>query len=73
GVTASRAIGYAQAIAQLNGELAETEAIEQTAALTRKYARRQVSWFRRDPHTTWLDHDDPATLETARKVALHHA
>ncbi|MHB1173278.1 MAG: tRNA (adenosine(37)-N6)-dimethylallyltransferase MiaA, partial [Lacisediminihabitans sp.] len=41
-VTASRAIGYAQAIAQLNGELAETEAIEQTAALTRKYARRQV-------------------------------
>src|SRR5690606_3483516 len=43
GVTASRAIGYAQAIAQLEGELSESEAIAQTASLTRKYARRQVS------------------------------
>ena len=47
GVTASRAIGYAQAIAQLAGELDEQEAMEQTAALTRRYARRQEGWFRR--------------------------
>lgn len=47
GVTAARAIGYAQAIAQLNGELGEREAIEQTASLTRRYARRQVGWFAR--------------------------
>ena len=65
GVTASRAIGYAQAIAQLEGRLGEAEAIEQTAALTRKYARRQVGWFRRYPGTTWLDHDDPNKVANA--------
>jgi tRNA dimethylallyltransferase len=65
GVTAARAIGYAQAIAQLRGELAETEAIEQTAALTRRYARRQVGWFRRYPIARWLDYDDPDIAKTA--------
>lgn len=57
GVTAARAIGYAQAIAQLAGEISEDDAIEQTSALTRKYARRQVSWFRRYPVARWLDSD----------------
>ncbi|MFF7681314.1 tRNA (adenosine(37)-N6)-dimethylallyltransferase MiaA [Microbacterium sp. NPDC007973] len=47
GVTASRAIGYAQALAQLRGDLTRADAIAQTQALTRRYARRQVSWFRR--------------------------
>ena len=65
GVTASRAIGYAQAIAQLNGEISETEAIDLSAALTRKYARRQVGWFRRYPATTWLESDDPQRVATA--------
>jgi tRNA dimethylallyltransferase len=55
GVTAARAIGYAQALAQLRGELDESGAIEQTAALTRRYARRQVSWFRRYAEIRWLD------------------
>jgi len=68
GVTAARAIGYAQAAAQLRGELTEAEAIEQTAMFTRKYARRQVSWFRRYDAIEWLDYDDPARLQTA--VAL---
>ena len=49
GVTASRAIGYAQALGQLDGRLTETEAIAETQALTRRYARRQVSWFKRYP------------------------
>lgn len=65
GITASRAIGYAQAIAQLRGELAEPEAIEQAAALTRRYARRQVSWFGRYRNTIWLDADDPRRLDAA--------
>ncbi|MBP6685263.1 MAG: tRNA (adenosine(37)-N6)-dimethylallyltransferase MiaA [Leucobacter sp.] len=43
GKTASRAIGYAQALAQLRGESTEAEAIAETQALTRRYARRQVS------------------------------
>ena len=49
GVTARRAIGYAQALAQLDGSLTEAEAIAETQALTRRYARRQVSWFQRYP------------------------
>lgn len=47
GVTARRAIGYSQALGQIHGEISEPEAIEQTQALTRRYARRQVSWFKR--------------------------
>ena len=65
GVTAARAIGYAQALGQLDGSLTESEAIEQTQALTRKYARRQVSWFKRYPGTEWLDGDDPERLAKA--------
>ncbi|MGO4103309.1 tRNA (adenosine(37)-N6)-dimethylallyltransferase MiaA [Leifsonia sp. YAF41] len=54
GVTASRAIGYAQALGQLHGTLTEAEAIEQTQQLTRRYARRQVSWFKRGVDTRWI-------------------
>lgn len=54
GITASRAIGYAQALAQLAGEIDEPEAIAQTQALTRRYARRQVSWFKRYPSIEWV-------------------
>ena len=54
GTTAQRAIGYAQALAQLRGELDQTEAIAQTQALTRRYARRQVSWFRRYSGVRWM-------------------
>ncbi|UNK69513.1 tRNA (adenosine(37)-N6)-dimethylallyltransferase MiaA [Microbacterium sp. H1-D42] len=55
GVTASRAIGYAQALAQLRGEKSESDAIAETQALTRRYARRQVSWFKRYPELEWLE------------------
>lgn len=54
GITARRAIGYAQALAQLDGEMSQKEAIEETQALTRRYARRQVSWFKRYPQLHWL-------------------
>jgi tRNA dimethylallyltransferase len=66
--TAGQAIGYAQAIAQLSGRLEEADAIALTSALTRRYARRQVGWFRRDKLTNWLDYDDPE--RTARAVQL---
>lgn len=55
GVTARRAIGYAQALEQLSGGLTEADAIAQTQALTRRYARRQVSWFKRYADVTWVD------------------
>ena len=55
GKTASQAIGYAQALAQLSGRMSEAEAIAETQALTRRYARRQVSWFKRYPGTEWVN------------------
>lgn len=54
GVTARRAIGYAQALAQIAGTQSEADAIAETQALTRRYARRQVSWFKRYPDIEWL-------------------
>jgi tRNA dimethylallyltransferase len=65
GVTAARAIGYAQALAQLDGELSQAAAIEQAAALTRRYARRQVGWFRRYAGTHWFDADDSNLVDSA--------
>lgn len=51
--TASRAVGYAQVMRALGGELAMSEALEQTVAATRVMARRQGAWFRRHPHIHW--------------------
>ena len=68
--TAGRAIGYAQVLALLNGELGVDEAIEQTITGTRRYVRRQRSWFNRDPRITWLDASGPdvagAALDSLR-------
>lgn len=65
GVTARRAIGYAQALAELRGGLSRAEAIAQTQQLTRRYARRQVSWFKRYPGIHWLDYDAPDLVDAA--------
>lgn len=61
GVTSSRALGYSQVLAYLDGRLSETEAKEQTKAGTRRFARRQLGWWRRDPRITWLDVADGLT------------
>ncbi|MCP1387249.1 tRNA (adenosine(37)-N6)-dimethylallyltransferase MiaA [Corynebacterium sp. TA-R-1] len=53
--TAGRAIGYAQVLAHLDGELSLADACEQTITGTRRYVRRQRSWFNRDPRIVWLD------------------
>ena len=58
GKTSSRAIGYSQALAQIDGEFTEQEAIADTVRLTQKYARRQMSWFKRDERINWLDYQD---------------
>lgn len=65
GVTASRAIGYAQALAQLGGTKSEAEAISETQSLTRRYARRQVAWFKRYPGIAWVAPDVDATALAA--------
>ncbi|WP_299517876.1 tRNA (adenosine(37)-N6)-dimethylallyltransferase MiaA [uncultured Serinicoccus sp.] len=73
GRTASRAVGYAQALRQLDGELGEQEAVEDTAAATRRLARRQQSWFGPDPRVVWLQHDDPDLLARALDVVARAA
>ncbi len=65
GVTARRAIGYAQALAEVKGEMNQSEAIAATQQLTRRYARRQVSWFKRYDDLHWLDYDDPQLTRVA--------
>ena len=58
GKTASRALGYAQVLRFLAGEWPDEEAVAQTVKATRRFARRQESWFRRDPRITWLEADE---------------
>lgn len=70
--TAKRAIGYAQALAELDGEMSREEAIADTVRLTQKYARRQMSWFRRDQRINWLDYRDSALREQAIVLAEEH-
>jgi tRNA dimethylallyltransferase len=65
GRTASRALGYAQALAELDGLIVQAEAIEATAAATRRFARRQESWFRPDERIHWVDPTRPEELDRA--------
>ena len=68
GRTASHALGYAQVLRFLGGEYDEGEARAQTILATRRFARRQEAWFRRDPRVIWLDAgagDTDALLGTA--------
>lgn len=70
GKTASRAIGYSQALGQLDGRLSEQEAQNETTMLTQRYARRQMSWFRRDERIHWLDYRDENYLSAATELTL---
>ncbi|WP_241249794.1 tRNA (adenosine(37)-N6)-dimethylallyltransferase MiaA [Rhodococcus sp. X156] len=68
GVTARRALGYSQVLAALDGEHDLAEAQRATAAGTRRFVRRQRSWFRRDQRVHWLDAADPALPELALQL-----
>lgn len=65
GQTARRAIGYAQVLDYLDNEYDLNEAQERTFIGTRRYVRRQRSWFRRDKRVRWVDGADPELLATA--------
>ncbi|GLZ04345.1 tRNA dimethylallyltransferase [Actinomadura sp. NBRC 104412] len=65
GLTAGRALGYAQVLRFLSGEWTEERAKEETVRATRRFARRQESWFRRDPRVRWLPYDAPDLVERA--------
>ncbi|MEU9830011.1 tRNA (adenosine(37)-N6)-dimethylallyltransferase MiaA [Streptosporangium sp. NPDC048047] len=68
GRTASRALGYAQVLRLLAGEWTEEEAKAETVRATRRFVRRQESWFRRDPRVVWLPQEDPGLLDRALAV-----
>jgi tRNA dimethylallyltransferase len=65
GRTAARAIGYPEVTAYLAGELSLEEARERTVIATRRFARRQDAWFRKDPRITWVRYDDPDRVDRA--------
>jgi tRNA dimethylallyltransferase len=69
GRTASRALGYQQVLAHLAGELTIEEAREETVRATRRFVRRQRTWFRRDARVAWLDATDPDLVGRALAVA----
>jgi tRNA dimethylallyltransferase len=63
GRTAARAVGYAEVLSLLRGEVTEEEARDAVVAGTRRLARKQMGWFGRDPRVHWLDARDPHLLE----------
>jgi len=68
GKTASRALGYQQMLRYLDGECTLDQAREDTVRATRRFARRQESWFRRDPRVTWLPADEQDVTGRARAL-----
>ncbi len=71
GVTASRALGYAQVIDDLDGGGDGSAAREPTFFGTRRYVRRQRSWFRRDHRITWLDGAAADNIEDTLRIWRH--
>ncbi|HYT10350.1 MAG TPA: tRNA (adenosine(37)-N6)-dimethylallyltransferase MiaA [Mycobacteriales bacterium] len=69
GPTASRALGYQQVLGYLDGTYGEGEARAETVRATRRFVRRQRSWFRRDPRVDWLDASRADLLAAAVAVA----
>ena len=70
GKTARMAIGYQQAIRQLEGAITEAEAICETVNLTSRYARRQMSWFRRDKRIHWVDSTSDLLGQAMNQIRL---
>ncbi|GAB3624875.1 tRNA (adenosine(37)-N6)-dimethylallyltransferase MiaA [Mariniluteicoccus endophyticus] len=69
GRTASQALGYRQVLAYLDGGITEDEARDQTVRGTRRFARKQLSWYRRDHRIHWspAGHDEP-TMDTIDRL-----
>lgn len=63
--TASRALGYQQVLSLLHGEITEAQARQETVDATRRFARRQQRWFRRDARIVWIRYDSPTAVDDA--------
>ena len=69
GRTAGRALGYQQVLRYLAGECTEQQAAADTVQATKRFVRRQRSWFRRDTRVHWLDAADPSVVRRAVQAA----
>ena len=63
--TAMQAIGYKEAALALRGELSREEAIAQIQQASRRYAKRQLTWFRRAEEALWIEWADAPDMEAA--------
>ncbi len=70
GRTASRALGYQQMLRYLDGELTLDQARDETVRATRRFARRQESWFRRDPRVRWLARARDCAARALSEIAI---
>jgi tRNA dimethylallyltransferase len=71
-LTAPQAIGYKELIAAQKGEITREDAIRQIKTATRRYAKRQRSWFRRDKHLIHLDAENNSTEQLAKIICQHY-
>lgn len=67
--TASQAIGYKEVLQYLHGEISREEALMLVQKNTRRYAKRQLSWLRRDGRATWIDVGDVSRTDAAEAIA----
>jgi tRNA dimethylallyltransferase len=72
GPTAAQAIGLREARACLAGEISETEAAEQITLATRRYAKRQLTWFRREPSLRVFDLSTPSSPDSLIAAIARH-
>jgi tRNA dimethylallyltransferase len=70
-LTATQAIGYAELARHLEGALSLEDALERTIVRTRRLARRQMAWFRRDPRILWFDAGEGGAEEVMEQVAAY--
>ena len=68
--TAGRAIGYSQVLAAMAGEMTWEDAFERTVTGTRRYVRRQRSWFNRDHRVSWVDASGDPTAQALEILGL---
>ncbi len=68
--TAGQALGYRELLEHLDGRLGLDEAVDLAVARTRRFARRQERWFRRDPRIRWLDVDGASGPEELADAVL---
>lgn len=68
-LTSVQALGYSQILEHLDGSLTLEEAVDRIKARTRRYARRQLTWFRADPRVKWFESDPPAVVSFLERAA----